>query len=300
MKCPKCGYIGFEATERCRHCGYEFSLLAGDAFETPDLPLRVRGDETERAPAWLQEAVDSGLGHRPDPSVQVDGHASDALASYEPEHLPLFQSPTDADDQPLITMAPPPRSPLAVRRTPVLARTRMTPRSVVPPAPLEPLLEFAEQDASPHSVARRHLGAAAPATAGPRVERRALAAILDATILLTIDAIVVYLTLRMASLPVEAWRQLPPAPVLAFLSMMKVAYYSVFTAYGGQTIGKMACGIRVVSDVDGLVRPQRAVGRALLWGASVATLGVPLVPWLLGGGDRALHDRLTQTRVVPQ
>ena len=26
MKCPKCNYIGFEPTDRCRNCGYDFSL----------------------------------------------------------------------------------------------------------------------------------------------------------------------------------------------------------------------------------------------------------------------------------
>ena len=24
MKCPKCGYLGFERVDRCRNCGYEF------------------------------------------------------------------------------------------------------------------------------------------------------------------------------------------------------------------------------------------------------------------------------------
>ena len=28
MKCPKCLYIGFETGERCKNCGYDFSLLA--------------------------------------------------------------------------------------------------------------------------------------------------------------------------------------------------------------------------------------------------------------------------------
>ncbi len=45
MKCPKCGYLGFETTDRCRNCQYDFSLspLASD----PDLTLRhdVGGDE---------------------------------------------------------------------------------------------------------------------------------------------------------------------------------------------------------------------------------------------------------------
>ena len=27
MKCPKCGYLGFESGDRCRNCGYEFSLV---------------------------------------------------------------------------------------------------------------------------------------------------------------------------------------------------------------------------------------------------------------------------------
>ena len=26
MKCPTCGYIGFETSDRCRNCGYEFAL----------------------------------------------------------------------------------------------------------------------------------------------------------------------------------------------------------------------------------------------------------------------------------
>ena len=26
MKCPKCGYLGFETTDRCRNCQYDFSL----------------------------------------------------------------------------------------------------------------------------------------------------------------------------------------------------------------------------------------------------------------------------------
>ena len=38
MKCPKCGYLGFETTDRCRNCQYDFSLspFASD----PDLTLR--------------------------------------------------------------------------------------------------------------------------------------------------------------------------------------------------------------------------------------------------------------------
>src|SRR6185369_3738033 len=46
MKCPKCGYLGFEHVERCRNCGYDFSLTSKAA--TPDLP--IRGDALTPAP----------------------------------------------------------------------------------------------------------------------------------------------------------------------------------------------------------------------------------------------------------
>ena len=38
MKCPKCGYLGFETTDRCRNCGYDFSLAPFSS--EPELPLR--------------------------------------------------------------------------------------------------------------------------------------------------------------------------------------------------------------------------------------------------------------------
>ena len=38
MKCSKCGYLGFDSVDRCRNCGYEFSLAP--TFALPDLPIR--------------------------------------------------------------------------------------------------------------------------------------------------------------------------------------------------------------------------------------------------------------------
>ena len=42
MKCPKCGYLGFETGDRCRNCGYDFSLAAPVAEAARELPLNVR------------------------------------------------------------------------------------------------------------------------------------------------------------------------------------------------------------------------------------------------------------------
>ena len=43
MKCPKCGYLGFETIERCRNCGYDFALTSPSALS--DLSMRTRVDE---------------------------------------------------------------------------------------------------------------------------------------------------------------------------------------------------------------------------------------------------------------
>ncbi len=44
MKCPKCGYLGFETTDRCRNCQYDFSL--SPFITEPDLALRQVGADS--------------------------------------------------------------------------------------------------------------------------------------------------------------------------------------------------------------------------------------------------------------
>mgnify|MGYP006285864527 CR=1 FL=1 len=44
MKCPKCGYLGFETTDRCRNCQYDFSLAP--AVSDPELSLHDRRIDT--------------------------------------------------------------------------------------------------------------------------------------------------------------------------------------------------------------------------------------------------------------
>ena len=55
MKCPKCGYLGFEDVDRCRNCGYDFSLLSATAL--PELPLR--GDRDDVGPLDELALVDA-------------------------------------------------------------------------------------------------------------------------------------------------------------------------------------------------------------------------------------------------
>jgi uncharacterized RDD family membrane protein YckC len=44
MKCPKCGYLGFETTDRCRNCQYDFSLTPFSS----DPELTLHGTEHQR------------------------------------------------------------------------------------------------------------------------------------------------------------------------------------------------------------------------------------------------------------
>lgn len=125
-----------------------------------------------------------------------------------------------------------------------------------------------------------------------------MAATLDGAILLAVDVAVVAFTLRMAQVPLAEWRVLPVLPLAGFLMLLKLAYVGLFTALGGQTIGKMAVGIRVVSDGGGSLDPARAAQRTLAGLVSVATLGAGFLPALRGPDHRALHDRVARTRVV--
>jgi hypothetical protein len=61
MKCPKCSYIGFEETDRCRNCGYEFALSDVHAA-APDMPMRYADDE-----GGPLADLELGAGGRPEP-----------------------------------------------------------------------------------------------------------------------------------------------------------------------------------------------------------------------------------------
>lgn len=277
MKCPKCDYLGFDTGNRCRNCGYDFSLL-----------------ETPQAPA-------------PDLSLSAPEGADEAGADLS--SFPLFPGVAGSDDEPLITMPSAPRAPLAVRRTPDLSRRRPASRAARVPEP-ELALDFAPEDPGAVAAAKPtplptpdRTTAPAPrnvpdgaVTAG--LGRRTAAAVTDHLILFGIDLVVLYSTLRIGSLTIDDWRLLPAAPFLAFLLLVKVAYFSTFTAMGGQTIGKMAASIQVVPDEEGPMDTARAFRRTLTGALGVLLLGLGLVPALLDPARRAFHDRMAHTRVI--
>lgn len=308
MKCPKCGYLGYEAVERCRHCGYELALGAAG---TPEPDLRLHGAD-ERAEAFDDlDLHDADTPARP--FDRADGRdrapsPSEALANGLTE-LPLFGAPIP-DDEPLIRRPSPPRPVLSVRRTtPEVTRLRGEPRA--------PLLDWAEPPAgasassrptpqpTPAPPIRRSRPTPEPAAVAESFEgepaslgARALAASLDLGLLALVDLVVIYFTMKVCRLPLSEIALLPKAPLVAFLLLQNVGYLIAFTVTG-QTLGKMIAGVRVLaSDSDETPDVPRAAMRAVVWMILALPAGLGLLTAGLSRDGRGLHDRFAGTRVV--
>lgn len=325
MKCPKCGYLGFETTDRCRNCQYDFSLSpvstepdlalrsdtgadsAGD-FELPT--LKRPGDNQSAGALDLDRLFGDAEPGQPAPSVMTlatepaeppgaslaDGEAVGELPNEasDPNALPF-------DDAPLL----PPRAartPLAVRRaTPEIPRNR--PRTTRPvrmetPLALEPAL-------APLKSAEASVQATetvASLMLAPALSARVGAGLIDLALLAGVDAAVLFLTLRISGLQatLEDLRVIPVVPLVGFLALLAFGYVAAFTVAGGQTIGKMVLKLRVIGDdgrpIDAAGGVLRAVGCMLV----PVTLGLSYVPALFSSDHRALHDRLAGTRVVSE
>jgi len=88
--------------------------------------------------------------------------------------------------------------------------------------------------------------------------------------------------------------------------LVVVCYEVVMLKYHGATLGKMACGLRVVRSDGGSLGWGVSFGRFVMW--NVVTSGIPylnlvfmLISGIMAGTDgqkRALHDRVCDTRVV--
>jgi uncharacterized RDD family membrane protein YckC len=109
---------------------------------------------------------------------------------------------------------------------------------------------------------------------------------------------VVYLTMQICGVSIDDLWMLPRGPLLAFLLIQNGGYLVAFTA-GGQTLGKMATGIRVVSsDRNTRVDIARALVRTAIWIVLAIPAGLGFVTALFSRDHRGLHDRFAGTRVV--
>jgi len=304
MKCPKCGYLGFETIDRCRNCGYDFSLS-----ESPAGPeLSIRGEAVESGAvddlALIDGAVSTGSALAPAPPQLTPelGRLLTASPGSEPSgELPLFEYDSE-EDAPLVAARRRPRPPLAVRRaTPEVPRVRQR-------EPRAPMLDLAPE---PHltfspSVTPGERGRAdgwippfpddgpQPATLGSRF----VAVMLDLVILGAVDALVVYFTMQICGLGFADLGVLPRGPLLAFLLLQNGGYLVAFTV-GGQTLGKMATGIKVVSARSAMpLDLGRSIVRTAVWTVLAVPAGLGFLTAFTSADRRGLHDRCAGTRVV--
>jgi uncharacterized RDD family membrane protein YckC len=211
-----------------------------------------------------------------------------------------------SDDVPLITRPSPPRQPLAVRRaTPEVPRMRAeAPRAnsldlalelqdvTTVDAPVSPAVRtksesWSSRDSEPEQPAE-----------DAAVAARFVAVVIDLMILAVVDAIVIYFTIQICGLGFDEINLLPKGPLLAFLLVQNGGYLVAFTA-GGQTLGKMAAGIRVVPVSSELTLDLgRALIRTIMWIVLAVPAGLGFLTAVLSRDHRGLHDRFAGTRVV--
>jgi uncharacterized RDD family membrane protein YckC len=321
MKCPKCGYLGFEDVERCRNCGYDFSLAepagavgavaaagAGlwmNSRGEPDLPIRVVSTPHPLEDLALVDAAlrQSRVQAFSDAGPDLDRLFGDAEVASADSGLPLTGSAISRsdDDAPLITRPSTPRPPLAVRRaTPEVPRLRVESARIASfdlesePTPAPALTRASSHFRETSISSLMEPGGWEDAGVGSRM----LAGGIDLLVLAAIDIVVLYFTARICGVSMSELNVLPKAPLAGFLFVQNTGYLIAFTA-GGQTLGKMAAGIRVVpSESDAVLDLGRACVRTVLWIALAVPAGLGLLTALMSHDHRGLHDRLAGTRVI--
>lgn len=312
MTCPSCNESLPAGQGRCPSCGTLVALptegaLAPDTLHlTPPAraktePLReIPGLKKKEKAAWKDE-VRERVRHR-------------RRRGSEP--LPLFD---DGDRAPVADVEPPPSSgaradTVSLDDTP-LPETESAPFRDDDDLPLRPAAVVALDDEVASAVAARsgpaldaepadEWSAEAPRVAPLRpVERpahpaeRVQASAIDAALLLGLSIVVVYFASRAAHTSVPGLRPAWPyvAGYLVFLGLVYAAY---FTGTTGQTLGKIATGLRVVDRMGHPPGYMRSFGRAALGVIGIAAAFAGTVPMFFDPARRTLHDRLFRTRVV--
>ena len=288
---------------------------------TPDLPLFIKGTAVPapalpRATALAVKApVGPAPASAPAPAVRLakpalttdpaDDHKDEGV-EFEKIEVPVAPRPLAVrrrapDSGRVATMAPAAPGLLAA---PMAAVSQPAANTLIAAA----TLPRADRDVLEYVRRVEHEAAPAARPSDDAIDRpdltmlRAKAAAVDLIILLALNSTIVLLTLRECGLDLEGLRVIPVLPMATFLVSLSLTYLLAFTVAGGQTIGKMIFGLRVVGEADAsgeaFAPTARQLSlRAMLSVASTLLLGLGFLPAILGDG-RALHDRMTQTRLV--
>lgn len=243
-----------------------------------ELPLFREGPEDEDA---ASEPSPEGAGE--EAAAEVGGELDEGRMTLGDPEVPEVEDLVDLPLRANVETAPPP-APVSRALPPEATPVRPGPTSF--DLDDEPAAEWPALDSTARPVER-------PAFAFERAQ----AAALDLLVLGSLWGIVLYFTGRASASDVTGL--LPSWPYLsAYLAGLGLLYAAFFTGSTGQTIGKMATGLRVV-DGDGLPPSfLRALLRAAVGSLGTIALGLGLAPLFLDPARRALQDRLFHTRVV--
>ena len=282
-----------------------------EVYEEPARPLEPEPFEPEPEPEFVappaREVAPPRAPHTTTEMPLFVKAIAESDLQAEAMNLPA-EEPAEIPDVPIV---PPTRPPLAVRRAtqePPRVQARVSDRRLGPLDHdlLEDLKRVEREEAArerdlvravePVGIEYTHEHESEAVTPGLRLA----AAGIDVAVLGGIAAFVFWATLRLCNVSMSAvgWSAL--IPFVIFIAIMDLSYLLMFTAAGGQTVGKMLMHIRVVGDdqaADEPVAMGRAAWRSVLTMVSVVALGLGWLPALFGRGI-ALHDRLAHTRVV--
>jgi uncharacterized RDD family membrane protein YckC len=292
----------------------------GPFDDVADAPLRDLDESPENGSleddglSLFEAEINRRVEASPPPPPPAPPRERRPVAPPPTSELPLFvkgmggevveePAATESPDDYELKLPPPAAPPLSVRRNVESGPARA--REVEPPkiGPLDRdlldgLQRIEREEKRKAAAEARQARTVGSADAG----RRLTAAVVDAVLLGGISAGIVTATLRWVGRDWSAWQSVPLVPLAAFALLIALGYLFMFTAASGQTAGKMLAGIRVVdAGADGAgeerVSVRQALYRSALMIPSVCLAGVGFLPGLVGE-RRALHDRLTQTRVV--
>ena len=95
----------------------------------------------------------------------------------------------------------------------------------------------------------------------------------------------------------SAFNIVPAFSFVLVLLLLDFCYFVVLTVVGGQTVGKMAFGLRVEEFGGSLARSVHAVIRTVICVFSLMPVGLGYRGGLFPG-EQAVHDIISNTRVA--
>jgi uncharacterized RDD family membrane protein YckC len=301
MTCPACGEPISGGGQRCSSCGAMVQPPSEGALAPAPAPTNLKTEPLRQIPALQKK-------DRPTWKDEVRERVRHRRRRRHPETegaLPLFE---EKERHPI---APPTGEAQRAEDLPLQRLVEDSgPSAPETPAAFEPRSRYTldgpgfDQDPEPAETDEWSLGAIPTRIDEPRaVERpaflgeRARAAALDAAFLGVLASLVVYFASRRAGVPLQGLRPVWPY-LLGYVVFLCLFYATYFTGATGQTLGKLATGLRVADRQGAPPTYSRALLRAVLGTLGIGLGLAGLAPMLFDPARRAFHDRVFKTRVI--